>query len=255
MAKIFRKIRLNQISEGNVRPYLIYAFGEIILVVIGIIIALQINNWNERRKIQIEHAITLQKMYRDLQSDSLSIQICLEAFERNYERGILLWKQLYEDASIPLSQTEFIIETQSVGRAAVLDINDNQFLSLSNNNRLKLILDEQLRADIILYYSDQFSTHMFELLQERNIEFNDIIVAAIPLFAHLNIIQGNYDELESWVANKEGLSSDILQQLKENKELPLALKNTLRSYLLTQRVLERLAILNQEIRNKIQASH
>jgi len=44
--KIFRKIRLNLLSENKTRKYLIYAIGEIILVVTGILIALQINNWN-----------------------------------------------------------------------------------------------------------------------------------------------------------------------------------------------------------------
>jgi hypothetical protein len=50
MLKFFRKIRQNLLSEGKTGKYLKYAFGEIILVVIGILIALQINNWNENRK-------------------------------------------------------------------------------------------------------------------------------------------------------------------------------------------------------------
>jgi hypothetical protein len=52
MIKIFRKIRQNLLSEGKTEKYFKYAIGEIILVVIGILIALQINNWNEQRKIQ-----------------------------------------------------------------------------------------------------------------------------------------------------------------------------------------------------------
>jgi len=50
MIKFLRKIRQNLISEGKTGKYLKYAIGEIILVVIGILIALQINNWNENRK-------------------------------------------------------------------------------------------------------------------------------------------------------------------------------------------------------------
>lgn len=49
MIKFFRKIRQNLLSEGKTGKYLKYAIGEIILVVIGILIALQINNWNENR--------------------------------------------------------------------------------------------------------------------------------------------------------------------------------------------------------------
>jgi len=50
MIKFFRKIRQNLLIENKTGKYFKYAIGEIILVVIGILIALQINNWNENRK-------------------------------------------------------------------------------------------------------------------------------------------------------------------------------------------------------------
>ncbi len=46
MIKFFRRIRQNMIKDNRTSKYLLYAIGEIILVVIGILIALQINNWN-----------------------------------------------------------------------------------------------------------------------------------------------------------------------------------------------------------------
>ena len=50
MIKFFRKIRQRLLQENRVSKYLVYAVGEIVLVVIGILIALQINNWNEEKK-------------------------------------------------------------------------------------------------------------------------------------------------------------------------------------------------------------
>lgn len=50
MIKFFRKIRQKMLTENKFSNYLLYAFGEILLVVIGILIALQINNWNENNK-------------------------------------------------------------------------------------------------------------------------------------------------------------------------------------------------------------
>ena len=50
MIKFFRKIRYDLIGENKTGKYLKYAIGEIVLVVIGILIALSINNWNENRK-------------------------------------------------------------------------------------------------------------------------------------------------------------------------------------------------------------
>ncbi len=54
MIKLFRKTRYNLMETGKTGKYLKYAIGEIVLVVIGILIALQINNWNESRKLQNE---------------------------------------------------------------------------------------------------------------------------------------------------------------------------------------------------------
>ena len=56
MIKFFRHIRQRLLSEGKTGKYFKYAIGEIILVVIGILIALQINNWNENRKNKVAEA-------------------------------------------------------------------------------------------------------------------------------------------------------------------------------------------------------
>jgi len=52
MLRFFRTIRKKLIEQDNIRKYLLYAIGEILLVVIGILIALQVNNWNEERLLQ-----------------------------------------------------------------------------------------------------------------------------------------------------------------------------------------------------------
>ena len=54
MIKFFRKIRYNLMEQNKTGKYFKYAIGEIVLVVIGILIALSINNWNEERKISSE---------------------------------------------------------------------------------------------------------------------------------------------------------------------------------------------------------
>jgi len=57
MIKFFRKIRQKMLTENKFSKYLLYAIGEIILVVIGILIALSINNWNQnstRNKLELE---------------------------------------------------------------------------------------------------------------------------------------------------------------------------------------------------------
>ena len=54
MIKFFRRIRLKLIDEGNLKKYLVYAIGEILLVMIGILLALQVNNWNNIKEENIQ---------------------------------------------------------------------------------------------------------------------------------------------------------------------------------------------------------
>ena len=65
MIKFFRKIRQGLLSENKFTKYLMYAIGEIVLVVIGILIALQVNTWNQHR---ISHNLEL-KLLKDLHND------------------------------------------------------------------------------------------------------------------------------------------------------------------------------------------
>ena len=73
MISFFRKIRQKLLTQNRVTRYLIYALGEIFLVVIGILIALQVNNWNEERK---EHKKEREQLFfalENLKTDSISI--------------------------------------------------------------------------------------------------------------------------------------------------------------------------------------
>ena len=65
MIKLFRKIRQKLLSENKFSKYLIYAIGEIILVMIGILLALQVNNWNENRKINKQELQLIESLQKE----------------------------------------------------------------------------------------------------------------------------------------------------------------------------------------------
>lgn len=75
MSKIFRNIRQKLATENKVAAYLRYAIGETILVVVGILIALQVNNWNERRKDTTFEREILSLIDQNLEQDSISLSI------------------------------------------------------------------------------------------------------------------------------------------------------------------------------------
>ncbi len=84
MIKFFRKIRQKLLSEGKIGKYLSYAIGEIILVVIGILIALQINNNNEARKARAAEIQLYKNAILDLREEAKSISTNIRWF-RGYQ--------------------------------------------------------------------------------------------------------------------------------------------------------------------------
>lgn len=66
MIKFFRRIRQKLVNESNLRKYTIYAIGEIFLVVVGILIALQVNTWNDTRKQNKQEQKLAEKFYGEL---------------------------------------------------------------------------------------------------------------------------------------------------------------------------------------------
>lgn len=73
MIKLFRNIRQNLLNEGKTTKYFKYAIGEIILVVIGILIALNINNWNENQKSKKDERYVLTEVLKNLEEDAILV--------------------------------------------------------------------------------------------------------------------------------------------------------------------------------------
>jgi hypothetical protein len=88
MIKLFKNIRRSLISENNTTKYLKYAIGEIALVVIGILLALQINNWNEIRLQKNEFHNILETISKDLKRDTLVAGIIIKYYEKVEENSM-----------------------------------------------------------------------------------------------------------------------------------------------------------------------
>ena len=78
MLRFFRKIRFQLLGENKVLRYLAYAVGEIFLVVIGILIALQVNNWNEARKDRQDELEILREIHANLQGDLQEFELGID---------------------------------------------------------------------------------------------------------------------------------------------------------------------------------
>ena len=87
MIGFFRKIRKQLADDNKPLKYMRYAIGEIVLVVIGILIALQVNNWNEHQKVIKAEKEILKNLNQEFQSNKRELQrqksIVLKTFEAN----------------------------------------------------------------------------------------------------------------------------------------------------------------------------
>ena len=153
MIKFFRKIRQNLLSEGKTGKYLKYAAGEIVLVVIGILIALAINNWNQRR------------INEEKQQDYLI------GIKNDLEKQIASFNNSNQDYDFIIGKGESILtDFSSIGKVSEIDsINrklsylmftikypeiSTTFNELNSTGQLNLIKEKSLRSQIIKYYQD-----------------------------------------------------------------------------------------------------
>tara|TARA_R110001606_G_C15153040_1_gene626030 strand:+ start:9 stop:770 length:762 start_codon:yes stop_codon:yes gene_type:complete len=106
MIKFFRKIRQNLLSEGKTGKYLKYAIGEVILVVIGILIALQINNWNELQKLNEKEISVAKELYIELNENLTSVKRQLGMWE-NRDKKVSELIEIIDSENVNLTNREF----------------------------------------------------------------------------------------------------------------------------------------------------
>lgn len=157
MINFFRKIRQKLLTENRLSRYLIYAVGEIVLVVIGILIALQINNWNIRRMEQSKIQVYVGSLIHDLEED-----IIMSKFSMNQAIEVLRrvdsLTQYMQDRNIEnISNLDILCLSSSLGyrpfswNRATLD-------ELKSSGSLQFIENDSLKMKIAKY--DAFTHHL-----------------------------------------------------------------------------------------------
>ncbi len=169
MIKFFRKIRHKLLTENEFSKYLIYAIGEIFLVVIGILLALQINNWNQSRKTEALEKSVLTDLRNELNANISRLDSIINERENVLAAGRLVLEQSGPDASwdsevnldsllfkIVLSGWKFFPET-----GVVTDILNSGKLNVIQNDSLRYMISS-LPADIALL-NDEDDTYRLDL--------------------------------------------------------------------------------------------
>lgn len=214
MINFFRKIRENLLADGKTSKYLKYAVGEIFLVVIGILIALQFNNWNNEYNAGIEELALLTEMKNNLEKD---LADCIWNINRNQE--------LFLSNSVVLehleNQTPFH-DSLSVHYGNLLGTT-TQLRNVSAYDNLKskgvnLIRNDSLRQEITKVYSARYY-----YIEMKELEYDNVIQLH-QLIPELNgKITINYSTKMGYPLNVKQLYADekIKGVLNTNKYVKL----------------------------------
>lgn len=142
MIKFFRSIRRKLLRENRFSRYLLYALGEIILVVIGILIALQINNWNDQNKHAMQEQRALKNLKKDFEYNRDEILELIKNNEDYIQACMLVLNQTGEHKSADFDLDLYLDDVTNLP----IYSSRNGFLNdLINSGNLALIQNDLLR--------------------------------------------------------------------------------------------------------------
>ena len=149
MIKFFRRIRQQLLAEGKTAKYFKYAIGEILLVMIGILLALQVNNWNEERKERLQEQVLLRQLQTEFKSnlDQLEEKIAI------HREIILSASKLLGYIDAPETRLK-----DSINRYLALSVSYTTFdpivSDLANSGGLKLLKNNNLKQ-LLSYWTSE----------------------------------------------------------------------------------------------------
>ena len=157
MIRFFRQIRQKLLSENKLSKYMLYAVGEIVLVVIGILIALAVNNWNQEKKEQRLGDDLLVRIHRDLVKDTTNFRNDIIRNDALREDLKKLLVELYDGIN-DMEEVKKMSETWDQMLDQAFSPNDNTYQSMLSSGTLGFIQNQNLKDKIIDLYREYDQT-------------------------------------------------------------------------------------------------
>ena len=177
MLKFFHRIRHKLINEGNLKRYLIYAIGEVLLVVIGILIALQINNMNEERKELTKSHDILLEIKENLQFNTSRFMVEIKEEESVIKSIDIVLKNINESKVYNDSLDFHFINTTYYPTAS----RKSSGYETLKSRGVELIRSNKIRQGIIDLYEKTYN----EILDVSRESATNHDINIVPLFTEL----------------------------------------------------------------------
>ena len=173
MIRFFRTIRQSLLNSGNTRTYTLYAIGEILLVMVGILLALQVNNWNTNRVERAKEYILVGTLYDELKRNFDYIDHRENWYADNNEASGKKLLQIISSKQVNLptdSVQSMIVRAFAMGRyvpedAIISRIIDNEEFAFIRFDSLKNLL---IHYNTLLDYGE-FINHRYEEIREDDL--------------------------------------------------------------------------------------
>ena len=144
MIKLFRKIRQNLLMENKTGKYLKYAIGEIALVMIGILLALQVNNWNNYRLEGRKEQLFLANLQSDFKANLTELNIIYQVTFDAYQASNDLLEAIKADSPLIHSEINVLLD-KIINNLLSLDLISGSIDEINNTGSLNIIRDPELR--------------------------------------------------------------------------------------------------------------
>ena len=173
MIKFFRNIRQKLLSQGKTANYLKYAIGEIVLVVIGILIALQINNWNETRKENKKENYLLTQLQKEFKADSILINRYISITNTKVVQGRKV-KLAIETKDYNISIDSIVTDAFFNGRVVLFEPYMPTYDEIISSGNLDILKNDDLKNMIKKYknYNETLKTFLYNESQKRKADYN-----------------------------------------------------------------------------------
>lgn len=173
MLSIFRKVRKSlmlRLSDHPVARYLLYAVGEIVLVVIGILIALQINNWNEEKKDIALEAQYLTNVLTDLKEEQ-ELLFTLENREGEISNFAMKATEILQENQNSIQMDSLSSWLNKLANTVTFSIKDPSYEDLKSTGHLRLFRNVDLKNQIVRFY--EAAAELEKIIDKNNTWIED----------------------------------------------------------------------------------
>ena len=185
MIKLFRNIRKKLATEGKAIGYMRYAIGEIVLVVIGILIALQINNWNENRKNRIKEKAILKELHKDFSKNLEEFYPIKQAQLNTFNSGKIVFRNI-KKLHLPKSKDSVLRNATGMFGGYPYHPSNGVVESLISTGDINLIRNDTLRKYLVSW-KDVLYDYSEDVAIDRELWANQIEPYVIKHGDFLNI--------------------------------------------------------------------